>query len=86
MTSMEACLDSLWAHEPPSGLVRYWEDDGQEGGRILFLSPEECARREAEDKAQAEAEEAAYRAAGLHLCGCRVSDGCSCYSPPCWDE
>jgi hypothetical protein len=47
-----AILASMFSKPVPEGRVRWWEDDGQGGGWIEYITPDEYARREAERIAQ----------------------------------
>lgn len=47
MNDEQQALGQLWSQPVPTGKVRYWCDDGQEGGWIDFVSQEESDRRDA---------------------------------------
>jgi len=47
MNDEQQALGQLWAQKVPAGKVRYWCDDGQEGGWIEFVTQEESDRRDA---------------------------------------
>ena len=46
----EQCLGYLFSQPVPTGKVRYWEDDGQGGGRVLYVTPEEAASLDEEER------------------------------------
>ncbi|MDB4278252.1 hypothetical protein N9917_01480 [Deltaproteobacteria bacterium] len=62
MTEGQAIFQ-LWQRPLPAGKVRHWTDDGQGGGWIEFLTPEESARRDAKAEAEAAEEQARWDAA-----------------------
>jgi hypothetical protein len=39
-------LDEIWSVPVPENKVRYWCSDGQEGGWVDFVTPEEAKRRD----------------------------------------
>jgi len=43
-----AILAEMFSYLVPAGKVRYWVPDGQEGGCIEYVTPEEAAKRDRE--------------------------------------
>ena len=49
---VETLVGQAWTRPVPEGLVRHWTDDGQGGGWLEYVTPEEADRRDAELEAE----------------------------------
>lgn len=48
--TIDSLIAQAWNRPAPEGLVRYWTDDEQGGGWLDWVTPQEAARRDAEER------------------------------------